>query len=219
MREFYCNFSRPSIRLGMYINASRALNTLVYPAVTVDDFARLIANYKPEYVMFQVGLEFPQRPVDVNHPKLMAHIKRMIKAWNDPRLTSLQYNQLDFLSKQPQPATPPATPVYHVACHTCQDNAHFHGTVGARAYIEDHAGHKTWLSWDDERVDGEAASERDAAWADEATREQAAQDAIADQAEADFQAWVADGEIAAAESFDVNEQELDRELEIGIFSE
>lgn len=139
--------------------------------------------------------------------------------YEQARLTDLQKRQLNFLSSHTAPDYPPATPVYHVSCHTCHDNAHFHGSVGAQAYIKDHAGHKTWLSWDDERVDDGAAAERDAAWADEATREQAAQDAIADQAEADFQAWVADGEIAAAESFDVNEQELDRELEIGIFSE
>lgn len=159
MREFYCTFSRPSIKLGMYISAARTLNVLVYPAVTVDDFSRLIEQHKPEYVMFQVGLEFPQRPVDVNHPKLFAHIKRMIKAWNDPRLTDLQYRQIAHLSRQPQPATPPSKPICNVVCHTCKDNAHFHGAVGARAYIEDHAGHKTWLSWDDERVDDDAAAD------------------------------------------------------------
>ena len=66
MFTFYVHFAKPSSRLGMYITTAPIVGLDCVQAETADEFTELIKHQKPEFVMFQVGVSFPRRPVDVD---------------------------------------------------------------------------------------------------------------------------------------------------------
>lgn len=82
MFTFYVHFAKPSSRLGMYITTAPIVGLDCVQAETADEFTELIKHQNPEFVMFQVGVSFPRRPVDVDNPQLYKHINRMIKVWS-----------------------------------------------------------------------------------------------------------------------------------------
>lgn len=78
---FYCNISTPSTSKILYIDRIKTAGRENIEAATVADFNRIIAERQPAAIMFGF-YGFPQRPVDVSHPKLQAHLRRLVRSWS-----------------------------------------------------------------------------------------------------------------------------------------